>query len=432
MQGPKTILAHPGRQHSHHTCLALQERSMLSRYFTVFWHGRSLFRKIEKILPERLLNELKKRHYDPINADNVRMNYRLFSKDVISRLRRKRNSHLIDRLFDQWVSRDLEHDDYDLFIGYEASALKSFRKSKALGKTCILDLASLHYSFQNKVFGAAGIDPFNGNAALREQIEVMKEEELAIADYIFAPTKFAKRTLIDGGIPEKKIITIPYGCDIKKFKGKKEYRKTGKFKILFTGLFGKRKGVQYLLQALKELDLKDAELTCIGQLSGGEEIFKKHAGEFRYIPFLHHQELAQHYQDADVFILPSILDSFGMVVLEAMACGTPVIVTENTGAKEVVREGIDGYTVPVMNVEALKEHLLTLYVNRDLAEAMGRNARSRAEQFTWKRYRQRVREALLSIQQDRVSAELRDIKTHTSKSCSQNLTIDIQQFTFIN
>lgn len=71
-------------------------------------------------------------------------------------------------------------------------------------------------------------------------------------------------------------------------------------------------------------------------------------------------ELAGDYNESSVFVLPSLADSYGLVTLEAMACGLPVVVTENSGSKEAVRDGVDGFVVPIRDIKALKEKLLLL------------------------------------------------------------------------
>jgi glycosyltransferase involved in cell wall biosynthesis len=92
-----------------------------------------------------------------------------------------------------------------------------------------------------------------------------------------------------------------------------------------------------------------------------------------------------------VFVLPSLADGFGMVVPQAMACGLPVIVTENVGAADIVRDGRSGFIVPVRDVEALCEKLRFLHENRDLAREMGRQARQDVIcGYTWDDYGDRL------------------------------------------
>ena len=80
-----------------------------------------------------------------------------------------------------------------------------------------------------------------------------------------------------------------------------------------------------------------------------------------------------------------------------MGCGTPVIVSEMTGAKDAVRDGIDGFVIPALDVDALKRSILCFYENRDLVEQMGREANRQAQNFTWSHYRQKVREAISAV-----------------------------------
>jgi glycosyltransferase involved in cell wall biosynthesis len=80
-----------------------------------------------------------------------------------------------------------------------------------------------------------------------------------------------------------------------------------------------------------------------------------------------------------------------------MACGTPVIVSDMTGAKDVVRDGTDGFITETLNAQALKQKILHFYTNRDEVERMGRAASVQAQNFTWSRYRQRVRDAITQM-----------------------------------
>src|SRR5207253_879376 len=133
---------------------------------------------------------------------------------------------------------------------------------------------------------------------------------------------------------------------------KSKYNSNPVFRILYTGMISQRKGINILLEAFKALNLKNAELILIGPNFDGNELLKKYEGYYTHYSFLPHEELVSEYQKADIFVLPSYLDSWAMVVLEAMACGTPVIVSENTGSKDAVQKG-GGFVIPIDNVEAL-------------------------------------------------------------------------------
>jgi glycosyltransferase involved in cell wall biosynthesis len=391
---PQVVIAHPARQYSHQTVYSLQEGRMLCRYYTIFWYNKSFFKKIEKILPDPIVKSFKKRNFEPIDVSRIKINYKLFVFEIMNRfLKNDRNN--IHLLFDKWVSEEIKQLDFDVFIGYEPAVLGAFRVCKSLGKITVLDLAAEHHEKQKEIWKA--INHFPIKPEKLEEINRIKEEELNLADFVLTPSEYSKKTLIDGGVPEEKIVKIPYGVNLASFEIKKNYRKKGKFKILFVGSITIRKGIRYLLDAYKSAGLKDSELILIGGMADAEEVLKKYDGLYTYIPFISQERLREYYQDADIFVFPSLLDSFAMVVIEAMACGTPVIVSENTGAKDAVRNGVDGFIVPIMDKNAVQEKIVYFYENRDMLEEMGRNARTQAEKYSWERYRSNIREAVQRI-----------------------------------
>jgi glycosyltransferase involved in cell wall biosynthesis len=102
--------------------------------------------------------------------------------------------------------------------------------------------------------------------------------------------------------------------------------------------------------------------------------------------------MAEHYAWADVFLLPSICEGSATVCYEALAAGVPVITTENAGS--VVRDGVDGFIVPIRDAEAVVERLEMLYRDRELLESMSRGAFARAREFTVEKYGERLLEAI--------------------------------------
>ena len=102
--------------------------------------------------------------------------------------------------------------------------------------------------------------------------------------------------------------------------------------------------------------------------------------------------------EADLFVLPSLEEGLARVMLEAMGCGLPIVATTNTGATDVVREGVEGFVVPIRDVEALREKIAYLYENPERREAMGRDALARVHaEFTLEKYFERMGRALENI-----------------------------------
>jgi glycosyltransferase involved in cell wall biosynthesis len=106
----------------------------------------------------------------------------------------------------------------------------------------------------------------------------------------------------------------------------------------------------------------------------------------RHVPHVPRWELPALYRTADVFVLPSLVEGFGLVALEAMACGVPVVISANTFATDVVTDGVDGYVIPIRDAEAIAERLQYIHKYRAEGDRVGQAARRRAEQFSWERY----------------------------------------------
>lgn len=105
-------------------------------------------------------------------------------------------------------------------------------------------------------------------------------------------------------------------------------------------------------------------------------------------------EIGEWYRWADVLVLPSVSDTFGLVILEAMAAGLPVIASVASGGPDVVRDDVDGWIVPVRDPEAIAERLEALAMRPELVRTMGDAARSRAAEFSPAAYGRRLLEAI--------------------------------------
>jgi glycosyltransferase involved in cell wall biosynthesis len=117
----------------------------------------------------------------------------------------------------------------------------------------------------------------------------------------------------------------------------------------------------------------------------------------RYLASVPHTQLNQHYINANVFVFPSLVEGFGLVLLEAMACGIPVITTPNTAGPDIITDGVEGFIIPIRDVDALKEKIEWCYGHpAELAE-MGRAARRKAEQLTWTRYQQQLSAKVMAL-----------------------------------
>lgn len=193
--------------------------------------------------------------------------------------------------------------------------------------------------------------------------------------------------------PVQEISIIPNGIDIAEFKPSEEKENDGYVRILCVSRLTPRKGINYLIEAMKLLLTTDAnrkiELWIAGegdataslkQLSGELGITNK----VKFFGLVAHENLAKHYQMADIFCLPSLNEGMSNTMLEALASGMPIVATVTGGTEELVGNGENGFYVDQKSPKDLAEKLEKLIVDTDLRKRFGEASRTRAEKMSWK------------------------------------------------
>jgi glycosyltransferase involved in cell wall biosynthesis len=294
---------------------------------------------------------------------------------------------MIHEVFDRQAARRLSTT--DIFTGWSSFSLHSMRRAKELGAVTVIERGSSHILYQNEVlteeYARWGHIPKAFEVAHKKIIE--KElQEYAEADAIAIPSSYVRRTFLDQGIPEAKLIQVPYGVDLSVFH--QVPKEDDVFRVIFGGGLSLRKGTHYLLQAFSELNLPNSELLLIGAVN--EEIkpfLEKYEGKYKHMTYRPMPQLHKYFSQGSAFVMPSIEEGLAMVQPMAMACGLPVVCTTNTGGEDIVRDGVDGFVIPIRSVEKIKEKILFLYEHPDICKAMGQSAKQRvASGFTWDDY----------------------------------------------
>jgi alpha-maltose-1-phosphate synthase len=301
--------------------------------------------------------------------------------------------------FDRRVAQMLRGTDR-AFIGCYTAAERSFRACQRLGIVRFLEYPIAHHAFAQRVLTeeaalrpeyALTLQSHRFPPWLKDQLDL----EVGLADKIFVLSTFHKRTFLESGIDERKLVVTPLGVDLEQFKPRQRDPADRPFRIVFVGQITQRKGISYLIDAFKKAAIPRAELVFVGRICGDHRVWSREPG-VSWMPHIPRSELPALYASASAFVLPSIVEGFALTALEAMACGIPVIVSTNTFATDVITDGRDGFVVPIRNADAIAERLV--YLNDHLSERnqIGKAARARAEQFSWEVYGQRVARALSS------------------------------------
>lgn len=208
------------------------------------------------------------------------------------------------------------------------------------------------------------------------------------ADKIVAVHEEAKEEL-SAFVAPSKIDVIPLGVNADDFTFAERARTSD---LVSIGALRTRKGYDVLIDALGRVrgDFPDAHLHVFGEGEQREALESRavRRGVEENVTFhgyVDQSVLQEHLANARAFVHPSRSESFSLVRLEAMATGTPPVVTDTSGAREMVRDGTDGYVVPVEDVDALADRMSRLLGDFDLAKRMGRSARQRVEEtYDWR------------------------------------------------
>lgn len=298
--------------------------------------------------------------------------------------------HNFSRRLPDYIPRDT-----DFFIGLSSFSLEGLLHCRATGIRCAVDHGSFHLQASEPVMREEaqrwGVRSFLSVPA--DWVIEKENREFEFADRIHLLSSAARDSFVRFGVPEEKIFINPCGVDLGAFRpGPK---RDDVFRVIQVGGVNLRKGVVTTLCAFADFKVADAQMWFVGGTLEGSEIEvvarKFYSSRVRFIKPVPQFQLNDFYQQSSVFVLASLEDGFGMVVAQAMACGLPVIVTENVGARDLVKDGVNGFVVPVGSPEAITERLRYLYEQPERCREMGEQARKTVESgYGWQNYGDRL------------------------------------------
>lgn len=302
-------------------------------------------------------------------------------------------SNALHNLFSRRLASVLPAD-ADFFIGLSSFCLEALERSREQGIPCAVDHGSLHQAEERKLILEEGARWGVLPADISTDWVIEKETaEFGKADHVFALSTVARDSLVLHGVPVERIFVNPCGVDISAFCPDRHEDEV--FRVIQVAGVRLGKGTLDLLDAFSRARIPGAELWHVG---GGLEtsrltdlIERLRIPGVRFIKPVPQNRLREFYVNSSVFVLASVADGFGMVVPQAMACGLPVIVTENVGASDLVIDGYNGFIVPIRAPEVIAERLRVLHDHPDIAREMGKRARETVlNGYTWKDYGDRL------------------------------------------
>lgn len=291
--------------------------------------------------------------------------------------------------FDVAVGRRLRGHQWDAVLAINASAEATLKAARAAGMRAVLNFLDSHPTYQNRFLKEFWAVPDGHPELVAPHVMDRVERELELADLIFVPSHFVARQLERTGVPSAKIAVHPYGVDLEKFYPRSDRPGSDpreRLVCLYVGQISHRKGVRTLLHAAQQLRKQPIEVRMIGPMVS-PEVLGSVPENVRWDGPRAYVGVPEIMRQADLFVLPSVEDAYGLVAVEAMASGLPVIVSDHAGSSEVISNGRDGIVVAAGDVQALVEAIERLLESADFRAAMGEAARLRVEsENSWSAY----------------------------------------------
>lgn len=407
---PKAVVTHAGRRDSYQLALALDEGHLLESLITDFYWNPAVYSALKTVLPHRGVPE---RICPGLDSRRVHLAPKAVLADVAMKLIRGKDWHgYKDAALGGAARRQAIQTNSALF-SYSYYAHSAFRRADAeLEYRFLFQLhphpqsvrAILAEEMERTPIARASL-LMEAEMSLPQKAFARMAEEAQLANGWVAASRYTAQTLAANGVPEGKIHVVPYGVSLTQFPPRsRPPAKDEPFTVIYVGSLIQRKGLSYLLDAVRALKQNGTEVRLVLRGRGGvDRELLKHYSDISFdlklgVPL---PELVRDLHRSDVFVLPSLTEGFAQVILEAMACGLPVITTANTCAPDVMTDGVHGFILPIRDSGAITEKLVWGIENRDALAEMGLQAARQASLFTLERFRSGIRDVYRAMIESR-------------------------------
>ena len=241
------------------------------------------------------------------------------------------------------------------------------------------------------------INPVSKKSLLQEyefsvSNEVLEDlaEEIHLASTVICASSITAQSLQEEGISSNNIKVISYGVETNLYPYKKReiLKPNDVFHVIFIGSLNQRKGITYLLEALE--GIQNVVLHIVGRGIFDENLLTNYQTTIELHKNISQEELVTLLHRSHCFVLPSLVEGFGQVILEAMATGIPIVASENTIAKDIIKDGVNGFVVPIRNAVAIKNKIQHLIAHPDLVTKIGDTGYKTAQNLNWPTFRKNL------------------------------------------
>ena len=411
----KIIVAHEGKQHSFRTAEALLQKGYLFKYITTIYDKPHSLTRMVKWL---LRGDAKKKcasHRTETLPDDMVVQYcegigllRLFLSKIPFLY--KYFPHYYDWLHDSFGKKVAEFaikNNVDAVIMYDTNANECWKilKERAPQIKRIQDVSIANRLFMKENF-IKDMEQTHDASIKEEQIYLWNEnnckrflEEINDSQYFLIASNVVKRSMMFSGVKEEQMFMAPYGVDCSKFNFVQKQPLKLPLKLVYVGQVTYRKGIHHLLKVMDRFSENDVELYLAGGYSETTPFVQeyKNRRNIHFLGFVTRDVLASLYQKSDVFVFPTLGEGYGMVILEALSCGVPCIVSDLAGGDDAIIEGYNGFKFKAGDDDDLYNKILWFMNHPEILPEMSLNSRKSVENQTWQSYYDCVVKAVEAI-----------------------------------
>lgn len=400
----KIVVAHPGKQHSFQLAIALKRSGMLYKYITtVYDKPDSLTGRVKKLLKGKIKNKANTRKSRELDDDEVLQFDELKALILImisklpqsDSLWKKLNGMLADS-FGKKVARYAIENNVDAVICFDSNCTVLFDilKRKAPHIKRIMDVSIANRLYMKEQF-IEDIER-SGQDEIREEQKYLWNEnnckrfeaEIRDSQFFIVASNIVKDSLKFSGVKETQIGVVPYGVDLTKFTFVNKDVLKKPLKLIYVGQVTYRKGIHHLLKVMETFSKEDVILKIAGGYSKDSKLYQKYKNmpNIEFLGFVTRDRLAKEYQSADVFVFPTLGEGYGLVVLEAMSCGVPVISSDHAGGNDAITPYEDGLVFKAGDDDELRKSIQWFIDHPDRLPELSRNAHIKSLSFSWEKY----------------------------------------------
>ncbi|MBO6357951.1 glycosyltransferase [Enterococcus casseliflavus] len=419
----RIVVAHAGKQHSFKTAEYLIRGGHSVTYITTVYDKKgSVTDFIKRFLGSKNLNRANGRKSKVITDEQVLQFFEIFGLISLLLMRIDKTRFFYTRwnkllfyLFSRKVAMYCKKNNVDILIMYDGQAAETFKRLQETNVKVILDMSAASLPYMKKIYEKdIIINPkFSDNLKkytdfiFDESNQKKARQEIELSTSILVPSKFSLKSLTEFITDPTKIKICPYGFEKvdSTILNRNESGRKDCLNIVFTGTVNQRKGISYLLEAVDELREKYPEktirLTLIGKYDEHDPILIPYTKTNNFVGMISHDSLLTELVKNDLFVFPSLSDSFAFSVIEALSVGLPVICSNNTGASDFISNGENGHIFETQNKNHLMEILELYLINNEKLEELKVKTKMSIESLsnTWDAYGANLLEIVNEVEQ---------------------------------